>query len=77
MFGVKCQVHASHSSHTVWWCVVQLDAVVAYGRLGGRLDHMFANIDTLYMAAREAPGVPVYLVDEENIACLLNKVYVI
>jgi len=58
----------------VWWCVVQLDAVVAYGRLGGRLDHMFANIDTLYTAAREAPGLPVYLVDEENIACLLNKV---
>ncbi|XP_052805277.1 thiamin pyrophosphokinase 1-like [Mya arenaria] len=51
----------------------KLDAVIAYGAFGGRLDHMFANIDTLFTANRLAPGLPVYLCDDQNIACLLQQ----
>ncbi|KAH3692733.1 thiamin pyrophosphokinase 1-like [Dreissena polymorpha] len=51
----------------------KLDCIIAFGAFGGRLDHMFANIDTLYRANQWAPNTPVYLMDNHNISCLLQK----
>lgn len=53
---------------------MQLECVIAYGAFGGRMDHVFANINNLYTAYQQAPEQPVYLMDGGNIACLLQKV---
>ncbi|XP_077993715.1 thiamine pyrophosphokinase 1-like [Glandiceps talaboti] len=50
---------------------LQVDCIVVIGAFGGRMDHVMANINTLYIAT-ELTDVPVYLVGEKNLMCLLN-----
>jgi len=52
-----------------------LDCVIAYGAFGGRVDHMFANMHTLYTAHTLAPTIPLYLMDAVNMSCLLHQVW--
>lgn len=44
--------------------------IVFLGATGGRIDHMLANLDTLY-ACMES-GVEAYLIDRQNRVCLLD-----
>jgi len=50
---------------------VQAECIVAHDSCEGRLDHVMANIDTLF----QAPGltsIPLYLVSGESLSCLLR-----
>ncbi|XP_072034747.1 thiamine pyrophosphokinase 1-like [Amphiura filiformis] len=49
----------------------QVDCIVALGSFGGRPDQVFANINTLYEAT-EVTDIPVYLVADDSLACLLR-----
>eukprot|EP00058_Branchiostoma_floridae_P027198 XP_002612689.1 hypothetical protein BRAFLDRAFT_229265 [Branchiostoma floridae] len=49
---------------------MQVDYIVSVGAFGGRIDHVMANIHTLY-EARSFTSTPVILVDEVSMACLL------
>ncbi|XP_006816711.1 thiamine pyrophosphokinase 1-like [Saccoglossus kowalevskii] len=51
---------------------LKVDCIVVVSAFGGRLDHTFANINTLYLAS-ELTHLPVYLMGEENIAFLLQS----
>ncbi|XP_070535528.1 thiamine pyrophosphokinase 1-like [Ptychodera flava] len=51
---------------------VKVSSIVVLGAFGGRLDHIFANVNTLYDAS-EMTDVPVYLIGEGNLACLLKS----
>ncbi|KAK3588385.1 hypothetical protein CHS0354_024276 [Potamilus streckersoni] len=53
---------------------MQKDAVVILGGFGGRMDHVFANIDTLFVAQKLMPGVPVYLLSDVSLVTLLEKI---
>lgn len=46
------------------------EKIVFLGATGGRIDHMLANLDTLY--ACMARGMEAYLVDPQNRVCLLD-----
>ncbi len=52
---------------------LQVDCIVALASFGGRPDQVFANINTLYEAI-EVTDVPVYLVADDSLACLLGPV---
>ncbi|KAL3836299.1 hypothetical protein ACJMK2_021736 [Sinanodonta woodiana] len=52
---------------------MQKDAVVILGAFGGRMDHVFGNIDTLFEAGKLMPGVPVYLLSDDSLVTLLEK----
>lgn len=47
------------------------EKIVFLGATGGRMDHMLANLDTLY--ACMVRGVDAYLVDPQNRVCLLDN----
>lgn len=47
------------------------DRIFFLGATGGRLDHMLANIHTLYECMQK--GVEAYLVDSQNRICLLDE----
>ncbi|KAL4229177.1 cAMP-dependent protein kinase subunit [Mactra antiquata] len=49
------------------------DCVFAIGAFGGRLDHQFANFESLFTASQFENSIPVYLISSETIACLLQK----
>lgn len=51
----------------------QLDCVIVLGSFGGRLDQIFANIETLFTAKTIIPEIPVYLYSQESMACLLSQ----
>lgn len=51
----------------------QVDCIVAFGAFGGRVDQVFANIDTLFRAHKLQCGIPVYLMNSQSLACLLQK----
>ena len=53
-------------------CVcVQVECIVAHDSCEGRLDHVMANIDTLFHAPR-LTSIPLYLVSAESLSCLLR-----
>jgi len=48
-----------------------VECIVAHDSTEGRLDHIFANIDTLF----QAPGLtafPLYLISGETLSCMLR-----
>lgn len=47
-----------------------VEQIIVVGSVGGRVDHHFANINTLYMAAT-LTSKPVYLISRGSLACLL------
>lgn len=47
------------------------DRILFLGATGGRLDHMLANIHTLYGCMEK--GVEAYLIDAQNRICLLDQ----
>ena len=51
----------------------QVDQYLIVGGMGGRLDHHFANVATLFKAA-PLTARPVYLISHGNLACLLPRV---
>ena len=55
---------------------LQVNSVIVLGAFGGRLDQIFANIETLFTAKNILPGKPVYLFSQESVACLLSEVSV-
>lgn len=53
--------------------IVQIQSIVVLGAFGGRLDHIFGNINALFTADKLMNGIQVYLLSNENMACLLQK----
>jgi hypothetical protein len=51
---------------------LQVEQYIVVGSMGGRLDHVFANIETLHTAA-SLTSIPVFLISEGNLACLLPR----
>lgn len=51
----------------------KIDCLLVLGAFGGRLDQIFANIETLFQSKTILPGVPVYLYSPESMACLLSE----
>ena len=49
----------------------QVDCIVAHDSSEGRLDHVLANIDTLFQAPH-LTSTPVYLVSGNSLSCLLK-----
>jgi len=49
---------------------LQVDRIVAHVNTEGRLDHILANINTLYLA-QDLTSVPVYLLTGASLSCLL------
>lgn len=47
--------------------------MLVFGAYGGRLDHVFANVNTITIA-RELTSIPIYLVDDHQQAFLLSAV---
>ena len=59
--------------YQVWgWCL-QVDQYLVVGSVGGRLDHHYANVATLFKAAALTTK-PIYLVSRGNLVCLLPRV---
>lgn len=54
---------------------LQVSAIVSYVSFNGRFDHIMGNLHTLYVAAK-LTQVPVYLLHEDSLACLLSPVSV-
>ena len=54
-------------------CFLQVSRIVAYVGFNGRFDHIMANVNTLYKAS-ELTNIPVYLINEDALACLLQEV---
>ena len=50
-----------------------MDQYLIVGSMGGRLDHHFSNVATLFKAASLTTR-PVYLISDGNLACLLPRV---
>ena len=48
-----------------------MECIVAHDSCEGRLDHVLANIDTLFHAPRMT-AIPVYLLSGESLSCLLR-----
>lgn len=53
--------------------LLQLDSIVSLGSFGGRLDHVCANFNTLYLA-QTFTEMPITLLSETSLAMLLPKV---
>lgn len=51
------------------------DEIVLLGATGTRIDHMMANINTLYLALEK--GVPAYMLDENNRIRLINSTFTV
>ncbi|ESO93489.1 hypothetical protein LOTGIDRAFT_118906, partial [Lottia gigantea] len=50
----------------------KIDEYVAFGVFGGRLDHMFGNINTLY-EVQHLTDKPIYCVTDNSLCCLIHK----
>lgn len=50
---------------------LQVDCLVALGAFGGRFDHMMSIVNTLFDATKTTK-YPIYLIGDDNIACLLR-----
>ena len=59
------------SGNPVELTVCQVDCIVAHDSCEGRLDHVMANIDTLFQAPR-LTSIPLYLMSGESLSCLLH-----
>lgn len=46
--------------------------MIGFCENGGRLDHIFANVETLFHAMNILPGSQVYLMGSNSISCLLT-----
>ncbi|XP_048238448.1 thiamin pyrophosphokinase 1-like [Haliotis rufescens] len=51
---------------------LQYDFITVIGAFGGRLDHLFGNINTLFLA-HTLTKKPVVLISEGSVACLLGQ----
>lgn len=50
----------------------QVEVIYAYVENSGRLDQIMANIQTLFLAQEYLSNIPIYIINSENISCLLE-----
>lgn len=53
---------------------LRVDRIMVFGAFGGRIDQTMANINTLFLAS-SMTDLPVYLLGDESLACLLPPGY--